>query len=93
MARLTIPVNFDNYPELYEYVVSKGNKGDFIRNCIKKEKDRGELEQHENKNLENMIEGIIRKCLQEYGPSLDVKNTSSISSDALQVAANFFDED
>lgn len=93
MARPTIPVNFDNHPELYEYVVSKGNKGEFIRNCIKKEKDGEEAKRLENKDLENMIERIIRKCLQEYNPSLDVKNTSSIASDALQAAANFFEED
>jgi UDP-galactopyranose mutase len=93
MGRLTIPVNFDNHPELYEYVVSKGNKGDFIRNCIKKEKDREEVDRHENKDLENMMERVIKRCLQEYSPPLDVKNTSSISSDVLQAAASFFDED
>ena len=93
MSRLIIPVNFDNDKTLYDYVNSKGNKAEFIRNCISKAMYEERLMVGEDKDLEAKIERIMRKCLQEYNPTFDCRNEIKEASNELQVAASFFDED
>jgi len=93
MGRLIIPINFDNDKDLYDYVTAKGNKSEFIRNLISKEMHQESVERGDNQELEDKIERIMRKCLQEYKPGVirdpDMKNAPN----DLQAAASFFDED
>ena len=92
MAKVTISVGFDNHPDLYAYVISKGNKGEFIRNCISEIKKQEEL-RREDEGLEVKIERIMRKCLQEYSYVTNGKNEENEASNDLKTAASFFDED
>ncbi|MHC1747457.1 MAG: hypothetical protein AB9856_03595 [Cellulosilyticaceae bacterium] len=90
MERLIIPVNFDNHPELYKFVQSKGNKAEFVRNCIAKEMYQEKISKESNVDLENTIEKVIKRCLKEC--NISVQYEKSISEE-VEAAANFFDED
>ena len=94
MERLIIPVNFDNHPELYEFVQSKGNKAEFVRNCIAKEMYQERISKGNNVDLENTIEKVMKRCLKECNISVqyEPQHEKSISEE-VEAAANFFDED
>lgn len=90
MDRLIVPVNFDNDKELYDYVTTKRNKADFIRNCIRKEKMQEEVREDDKKDLEKIIEEVVRKCFKEYRPVLEEHEPSM---ETIKQVANFFEED
>lgn len=94
MSRPIIPVNFDNDEELLEYVNKKGNRAEFIRYCIRKEKTYEGKSSRSDKDLDERIETIVMRCLENYKPVLIEENNEVEKADeSLAAAASFFDED
>lgn len=95
MGRRIIPINLDNDEELFNYVASKANRSEFIRYCIRKEMIDEKNKTIDDESLNNRIEAIVKKCLEEYSHTLCTQTNEGRGeqSDEMMAAVNFFDED
>lgn len=95
-TRPIVPVNFDNDEELFSYVNSKVNRAEFIRYCIRKEMMEEKKNLGSERDLEERIERILMRCLENYQPVLKsnaVKEENEEVEISLEEAAVFFEFD
>lgn len=90
MARKIIPINFENDPELYDYVAQHKNKADFIRKCIRSYKEDREVK-IDCDVIEKCMERVMIRHLAVL-QEVRVEVKEEIDNDIVE-ALNFFELD